>query len=85
MNAELETRIRGQLASLEPLALELTDESHLHVGHGASGAHIRLYIEAACFAGLSPVQRHRRVYAALGDLAGSGIHALGIEARAPGE
>ena len=85
MNAGLEARIRGRLASMEPLALELADESHLHAGHGATGAHVRLHIASARFAGLSAVQRHRLVYAALGDLVGGEIHALGIEARAPGE
>ena len=85
MTAALETQVRQRLAALAPETLELADESHLHVGHGATGAHLRLRIVSARFAGMNPLQRHRLVYAALGELVGSEIHALGIEARLPGE
>lgn len=85
MNTALEAGIRERLTALAPETLELTDESHLHVGHGASGAHLRLHIVSAHFANMSPLQRHRLVYAALSDLIGSSIHALSIEARLPEE
>jgi len=42
-------------------------------------------IVAGAFAGLPLLARHRRVYAALGDMMQSDIHALAIEARTPGE
>jgi len=35
------------------------------------------------FVGLSPLQRHRAVYAALGELMQTDIHALAIEAETP--
>ncbi|MDQ3288907.1 MAG: BolA family transcriptional regulator, partial [Pseudomonadota bacterium] len=37
------------------------------------------------FSGLNPVQRHRAVYAAVGDLMTTDIHALSISARTPDE
>lgn len=85
MNAALEARVHERLAALAPETLELTDESHLHVGHGASGAHLRLRIVSAHFEGMNLLQRHRLVYATLKELVGGAIHALSIEARLPGE
>lgn len=82
-------RMRSLLASaLEPERLEIDDESHLHTGHpGARGGlgHYRVEIVSARFAGQAPLARHRLVYAALGDMMRTDIHALGIDARAPGE
>jgi BolA protein len=71
------------LAALQPAALAVTDDSHLHAGHeGAkSGKHFTVTIRGACFTGLSHVQRHRLVYDALRDLIPQGIHALAIKAE----
>ena len=80
--------IEKQLASLEPRSIELTDESGLHVGHeGAKGGggHFRLTIVSERFSGMTPVQRHRCVYEALGPLMHKEIHALAIRALAPDE
>lgn len=70
-------------AALQPAALAVTDDSHLHAGHeGAkSGKHFTVTIRGVCFAGLSHVQRHRLVYDALRDLIPQGIHALAIKAE----
>lgn len=64
----------------------LKDESHLHVGHAGAATgrgHFRLHIWSEKFRGLTPVARHRAVYAALGELMQTDIHALAIEARVP--
>ncbi len=85
---DLAATIRRRLAALEPTALDLVDESGRHVGHeGAKsgGSHFRLTIVSARFAGKPVRERHRMVYAALGDLMGREIHALAIAARAPDE
>ena len=81
--------IRAALqAALAPTELELVDESHRHAGHAGARdgrGHFALVITSAAFAGLAPLARHRKVYAALGGLMQSDIHALSIDARAPGE
>ena len=80
--------IRERLAALAPLELDVEDESHRHVGHvGARDGrgHFRVRIVSAAFDGLAPLARHRAVYAALGDMMQTDIHALAIDARAPGE
>lgn len=78
-------QIRSALQSrLQPEALEVIDDSHLHAGHAGAreGGHFTVRISSARFAGLSRIAQHRLVYDALRDL--KGIHALAIEARSPG-
>ncbi|MSQ99422.1 MAG: BolA family transcriptional regulator [Xanthomonadales bacterium] len=80
-------QIRRRLdVTLQPQALEVIDEGHLHRGHeGAKDGrgHFRLKIVSRRFIGQSMVQRHRLVYQAMGDLMQSDIHALAIDALAP--
>jgi len=82
-------RIRERLAVLEPVNLELVDESAQHAGHAGArpsgNTHWRLTIVSPRFAGQPTVARHRMVYQALGELMQNPIHALAITARAPEE
>ena len=84
-----EDKIRSALtAALNPLEIELINDSHLHAGHAgaASGhGHYRVRIISERFAGQSLIARHRMVYAALGSLMETDIHALGIQAQTPQE
>ena len=75
---------------LRPEALDVIDESHQHAGHMGSRAggetHFRVRITAEAFTGRSRIDRHRAVNALLADeLRPDGVHALAIEAKAPGE
>jgi BolA family transcriptional regulator, general stress-responsive regulator len=82
-------RIRARLEeTLAPEELSVEDESHLHAGHAGARSgrgHFRVRIVSQSFAGLNPLQRHRLVYEALGEIMHEEIHALGIEAYAPAE
>lgn len=82
-----ERRLRERLeARFAPLELVIEDESRFHAGHaGAAGGqgHYRVRIVAEAFRGVAPVARHRLVYAALGDMLQTDIHALAIDASAP--
>ncbi len=73
--------------TLQPQELAVDDDGHLHVGHAGAreGGHYSVCIRSARFAGLSRVARHRLVYDSLGLLMSQGIHALAIDAKAPGE
>jgi BolA protein len=86
--SERVARIRARLQQLSPSELEIEDESHKHAGHAGARdgrGHFRVRVVAAAFSGVSLVARHRRVYAALGDLMQTDIHALALDARAPEE
>ena len=76
-------------SSLAPTHIELVDDSEQHRGHGgynpAGESHFTLRIESPAFAGKTRVQRQRMIYAALGELMESRVHALSIRATAPGE
>jgi BolA protein len=82
-------RIREQLAALDPVSLDLVDESAQHAGHAGAApggqTHWRLSIVSPRFEGKPTVARHRMVYDALGGLMQHPIHALAISARSPEE
>ena len=81
-------RIRAALSALDPSALQITDESHLHRGHaGARGGagHFRVRVVSAVFSGRPRVARHRLVYDALADEMGGEIHALALVTLTPDE
>lgn len=81
--------IRERLeAVFGPADLDIVDESHRHAGHAGAAdgrGHFRLRLVSSRFAGLPPLARHRAVYAALGELMQTDIHALSIDARTPDE
>ena len=83
------TRIETKLATLSPASLEVIDESENHRGHGGyregGETHFRVRIVAEAFRGQSRLARHRTVNALLAAELAERIHALAIEARAPGE
>ena len=81
---DIERVLRERFA---PLNLAVQDDSHLHAGHAGAreGRHFSVRLVSERFRGLSRVARHRLVYDSLHDLIPRGIHALAIDARAPGE
>ena len=72
-----------------PERLEVIDESHLHAGHAGhrpgGETHYRVHIVSHAFEGKSRVERHRMVNQTLSGELASTVHALAINARAPGE
>ncbi len=83
---EIETLLRG---AFTPSRLEVINDSashHGHTGHDGSGeSHFTIVIESPTFAGVSRLERQRRVNRELGDIPGQRVHALAIKASAPGE
>ena len=74
--------MRARLQDLEPVRLEVIDESEQHRGHAGwregGQTHFRIRMASPRFAGLSRVARHRLVHATLGDIVRR-IHALALE------
>jgi len=75
-------------AALAPVELDITDDSHLHVGHvGAEGGagHYSVRVVSDKFNGLNRIKRHQAVYQSVNDMMPDEIHALSIEALTPEE
>lgn len=69
-----------------PSALEIIDDGAQHAGHAHAGrGHFRVLLVSDAFRGHSRLERHRMVYAALGSLLASSVHALAITARTADE
>ena len=78
--------IQASLAVLDPVSIDIIDESARHAGHAGArdgGGHYVLRIVSAQFIGKNTVARHRMIYSALGEMMKREIHALKIEAIAP--
>ncbi len=81
----IEQQLRTALAAEN---VEVTDESAEHAGHAGArhgGGHYAVTVVSPQFAGKNPVERHRMVYAALGNAMREQIHALSIRAFTPEE
>lgn len=83
----IEQVLRERLATLSPSHLEVVNESSGHGGYyPGKESHFKAVIVSEAFAGLRQVQRHQKVYAAVGDLLSpEKIHALAIHAFVPEE
>lgn len=85
MTTDRITLLRERLSALDPVELDIIDESHMHIGHEGSrdgAGHYRVKIVSPRFQGLRAVASHRLVYDLVRDLMPHPIHALAIEARA---
>ena len=89
-------RIKAKLQAAFALAsIEVIDESHMHASHAhamnrpaaasARGTHFHVKVVSEAFKGKSLVERHRAINHLLRAEFDAGVHALAIEAKAPGE
>lgn len=82
-NARIE-KIRSAIQfALEPSSLEIVDQSHRHAGHAGARdgrGHFDVLVVSDSFNGKLPLARHRMVFAAVGELMQTDIHALSIKA-----
>ena len=76
-------------AALDPILLDVVDESDLHAGHAGAreggGTHYRVRVVSGQFERQSRVERHRLIYGLLTAEFADGLHALALVAKAPGE
>lgn len=72
-----------------PRVLAIEDESARHAGHAGARpggeTHYRLRLVSDAFEGLSRVARQRLVYHALREEFDTGLHALSLDLKTPGE
>ena len=86
----MQERIVARLtAALDPVDLDVIDESDRHAGHAGAreggGTHYRVRVVSARFERRNRVERHRLVYGLLAAEFADGLHALALTAKAPGE
>ena len=83
-------------AALTPVSLEVIDELHKHAGHahamtrpgiaqGVGETHFHIKVVSDAFKGKSRIDRHRTINALLAVELADTVHALAIDAKAPGE
>ncbi|MDP9571550.1 BolA family protein [Agrobacterium cavarae] len=87
LRQRMENKLRE---AFSPDRLNVIDESHMHAGHqpdmtGTGETHMRVQIVSEQFSGKSRVDRHRAINGLLKPELDAGLHALAIEAAAPGE
>lgn len=75
---------------LDPVSVEIINESHLHAGHqesfdGTGETHLRIKVVSKVFEGMTRVNRHRQINALVADEIAQGLHAIAIDAKAPNE
>ena len=77
-----EDQIEKKLSFLNPISLNINDESALHKGHAGNtgGSHFNIQIISNDFLGKSRMERHRIIYKALDEFFPDKIHALSIKA-----
>lgn len=86
--ARLERLTQRLDRAFEPSQIEVVDDSHRHAGHAGAAdgrGHFTVILTSSRFAGLGTLKRHQLVYEAVGDMMTTDIHALSIQALAPGE
>ena len=86
----MKERIAAKLTlGLDPVALDIVDESDRHKGHAGAReggeTHYRLYIVSRAFVGKGRLERHRMVYDLLVEELAAGVHALALRTLAPSE
>lgn len=78
----IESKLRSEL---QPLHLEVINESGGHNVAVGSETHFRVLVVSSAFEGKTALQRHRMIYQILDPERQGGVHALGIQALSPEE
>lgn len=81
-HARIETAVRN---ALDPMHLEVTDESHMHAVPEGAESHFKLLVVSERFAGQNLVARHRALNKLLRDEMDHGLHALALHTLTPEE
>ncbi|MGM0614909.1 BolA/IbaG family iron-sulfur metabolism protein [Halomonas sp. CH40] len=81
----LQTQIEHKLATLEPVVVQVENESHRHNVPANSETHFKVTLVSSRFEGLMPVKRHQQMYALLADELSGPVHALALHLYTPEE
>ena len=70
--------IEEKLQALEPVVMEVLNESHMHSVPPNSETHFKVTLVSDVFVGIRKVQRHQKIYAILADELSGPVHALAL-------
>lgn len=82
MDTTAQKLLESVLLPLKVSHHQLDNDSHKHSG-SATDSHYNLVLVSQQFEGLGLVKRHQQVYALVGDLMNSPIHALALHCYTP--
>ena len=82
IQADIERKLAERL---QPVAMEVTNESHMYSVPPNSETHFKVVLASPLFVGKRQVQRHQAVYAILKEELAGGVHALALHTFAPEE
>ena len=85
MTTKQESITTKLVSTLDPVHLDVENESGMHSVPAGSETHFKVLVVSESFRGQSPVDRHRRVNELLRDEFRAGLHALTIRAMTPDE
>lgn len=71
--------------ALEPAALQVLDESHMHAGGKSAQSHFKVVVVSESFDKLPLLKRHRLVHDVLAEELAGKIHALSVHAYTPAQ
>jgi len=78
--------IKEKLAEdLEPLHLEVVNESHMHNVEPGKESHIRIVAVSVAFENLNLVKRHQLIYKNLKEALAGPVHAVSLHTFSPSE
>lgn len=82
MQSQLERKLSD---SLQPMHLEVINESHMHNVPAGSESHFKVVVVAEAFENQPRVARHRLVNEAVAEELRAGVHAFSVNAMTPSE
>lgn len=81
----VQSEIEQKLQSLDPVFVEVANESHMHNVPDNSETHFKVTVVSDQFNGKMLVARHRLVNQLLADQLSAGVHALSLHTKTPDE
>jgi len=84
-NNPVETSMRENLQELQPMHLELVNESHMHNVPKGSESHFKVVVVSDDFKNHNLIARHRMINNLLKSQIDGPVHALSIHAMTPDE
>jgi BolA protein len=85
MKLSVQHNIESKLSVLNPIHLEVVNESHMHSVPKNSETHFKIVLVSEDFLGMRAVKRHQQIYGLLSEELEGSVHALALHLYTPVE